>query len=915
MMKNIISLFVGCCLFTALPAQKVYKLDASDVMATPSYGHFTMGNPGPAGKAIELNSLYMTIGGKPVLPIMGELHFSRVRKDLWEDRILKMKACGVNVIATYLFWNHHEEIEGQFDWEHEKDLRSFIKLCRKHDVFVVPRLGPWSHGEARNGGTPDWILQKKYLKDRSNDVVYQNYVKRYFAQIGKQLEGLYYKDGGNIIGIQLENEYWYGKAGEPHIQWLKDTALENGIDVPMYTVTGWGDGSVPAFEVIPLWGGYADAPWVEHVGKEYQPGNFQFDSFRDNEHIGNDQIKRQDVYMTYEKFPYFTCEMGVGVQNTYHRRLCIDPLDGLGMIIAKLGSGSNLLGYYIFAGATQFTGKLWSTEEDQVKTGYWSRLPVKSYDFQAAIRESGEIAESYKKVKKLHYFVNEFEKKLAPMMSVIQKWEENGLQVAVRSDNESGYLFGINYCRYFPKKEQKNVKFEVKLKDKILRFPQKGIEMQDSTVFVWPLNIELDAMRLNYATAQLMGSVDNCYVFFQNRQVPVEFSFDKATVKNVEVAQANIKEDGDSWVVNGLNPGKDCMLKLRLQNGTEKHIVVLTEKEADNCWLLEQNGKKVCYLSDAGMYSSLGDIYIFSTDKKTVYNKLRTGMNPAFEQQEVVLAQPEINIDVRSKGILEEAQWLEAANFSKIDAYQQRYRRFFFKEFNLDNPSEIKKVTLFLYPESKCVLNLNDDWVNQKVKPNQLNEIDLTGYAKKGTNMLFASFPFVEGKKQFAARVIVEYYNYDRIEFSTDSSWLTTDYYSNPSLIRDFPRPVASVTVARPAYADGIVYDAFKEWSIQVPADALEHLNNIYMRIKYSGDKAELYNGYMLSDDDYNSHAVWTVGLNRQEHSVEGKKLTLVIYKKDKDEKIFFDLPAEGSDEEAAIKKISFDFEGLQKID
>ena len=79
--------------------------------------------------------------------------------------------------------------------------------------------------------------------------------------------------------------------------------------------------------MIPLWGGYADAPWVEHVGKEYQPGNFLFDSFRDNENIGNDQIKRQDVYMTYEKYPFFTCEMGVGVQNTYHRRLSIDPLD------------------------------------------------------------------------------------------------------------------------------------------------------------------------------------------------------------------------------------------------------------------------------------------------------------------------------------------------------------------------------------------------------------------------------------------------------------------------------------------------------------------------------------------------------------------------------------------------------------
>ncbi len=64
--------------------------------------------------------------------------------------------------------------------------------------------------------------------------------------------------------------------------------------------------------------------------KEYQPGNFLFDSFRDNENIGNDQIKRQDVYMTYEKYPFFTCEMGVGVQNTYHRRLSIDPFRRVG---------------------------------------------------------------------------------------------------------------------------------------------------------------------------------------------------------------------------------------------------------------------------------------------------------------------------------------------------------------------------------------------------------------------------------------------------------------------------------------------------------------------------------------------------------------------------------------------------------
>jgi len=913
-MKIFSLLFVGLFLCVALNAQNVYKIDASAVMEYPRYGHLKMGNSGPGGKEIEINSRYMTIGKKPVLPIMGELHFSRVKKDLWEDRILKMKACGVNIIATYLFWNHHEEIEGQFEWEDEKNLRSFIKLCKKHGLYVIPRLGPWSHGEARNGGTPDWILQKKYLKDRSNDVVYQNYVKRYFSQIAKQLEGLYYKDGGNIIGIQLENEYWYGKAGESHIQWLKDLALENGIDVPMYTVTGWGDGSVPPYEVIPLWGGYADAPWVEHVGKEYQPGNFMFDSFRDNKNIGNDQIEHEGVYMTYEDYPYFTCEMGVGVQNTYHRRLCIDPLDGLGMIMAKLGSGSNLLGYYIFAGATQFAGKLWSTEEEQVKTGYWSRLPVKSYDFQAAIRESGEIADSYKKIKKLHYFVNDYGDDLAPMVPVISKWEENSLQVAVRSNNESGYLFGINYSRYYPKKVQKNIKFEIKLKGKMLRFPQKGIDLQDSTVFVWPLNVNLNEMHVNYATAQLIGEVDNCLLFFQNKGIPVELSLDKAIVKNISSNHAVVKENSNSWIINEVNPGKDCILRIKLINGDEKYIIILTEQEADNCWLLDQDGVKTCYISEADLYSSNGVVYMSSLRDKEFYYKLITGKNTIFKQEEVLFEQPQIAIPVHPKRILDDADWLETANFDNIEPYQQRYRRFFFKEFSLSNPSEIKKATLYLYPESKCVLNLNDSWINQEVIPNKLNVLDLTGYVQKGNNMLFAGFPFTIGKKLFAARLIVEYYNYDRIELSTDSSWLTVDSYTNPSIMRAFPIPVPPVVAEKPLYADSINYSEFKEWVIQVPVDALEKVNNIYMRIKYSGDRAELYNGYMLSDDDYNSHAVWNIGLNRQEHSVEGKSLNLVIYKQNQGEKIFYDLPVDGTDQIAEIKNMVFESEKIERI-
>ena len=104
----------------------------------------------------------MIIGGKPFLAISGECHYSRVPEDQWEDTILKMRAGGVNVVATYVFWNVHEEVEGHFRWDGRRNLRHFIELCQKHGLYVILRCGPFDHGEMRNGGLPDWLYGKPF---------------------------------------------------------------------------------------------------------------------------------------------------------------------------------------------------------------------------------------------------------------------------------------------------------------------------------------------------------------------------------------------------------------------------------------------------------------------------------------------------------------------------------------------------------------------------------------------------------------------------------------------------------------------------------------------------------------------------------------------------------------------------------
>jgi len=227
-------------------------IDASQTAAPPQPLSFAIGGKSPDGHVLGANSRYLTLDGKPWFPVMGEFHYSRYPAEYWEEEILKMKAGGIEIVSTYIFWIHHEEIEGQFDWSGQRDLRRFVQLCAKHGMYVWIRIGPWDHGEVRNGGFPDWLLSK--AKVRTNDPAYLSYVQRFYGEIGKQLQGLYWNDDGPIIGVQLENEY--GKrgpdAGAAHISALKKLAVEAGINPPLFTVTGWPSAEPRAANDIPV---------------------------------------------------------------------------------------------------------------------------------------------------------------------------------------------------------------------------------------------------------------------------------------------------------------------------------------------------------------------------------------------------------------------------------------------------------------------------------------------------------------------------------------------------------------------------------------------------------------------------------------------------------------------------------------
>ena len=184
----------------------LYILDVSTPSPPVRSEHLKMGGINAQGQSIAVNNSYISQNGKPSIPITGEFHFSRYPRAYWAEAIQKMKAGGINMIATYVFWSMHEEHEGEYIWEGERDLRHFIELCAQYDMPAIVRIGPFGHGEVRNGALPDWLLGKP-VSVRSNDPAYLAYVERLYDQIGQQLRGLMFKDGGPVVAIQLENEY------------------------------------------------------------------------------------------------------------------------------------------------------------------------------------------------------------------------------------------------------------------------------------------------------------------------------------------------------------------------------------------------------------------------------------------------------------------------------------------------------------------------------------------------------------------------------------------------------------------------------------------------------------------------------------------------------------------------------------
>jgi beta-galactosidase len=598
------------------------QIDVRQPPTAPTPLPFAVGGPSPQGHSLSANRRYLIRDGQPWFPIMGEFHFSRYPEGGWEEQILKMKAGGVEIVSTYIFWIHHEEIEGQFDWSGQRSLREFVQLCAKHGMYVWIRVGPWAHGEVRNGGLPDWLART--CQTRQNDPAYLNYVQRFFKQIGQQTDGLYWKQGGPIIGVQVENEYHgHGPGqGDEHMLTLLRLVREAGIDAPYYSATAWDAAEVPAKEFLPVFGGYGDAFWSRSLNQLPPNANFFFTAIRSDENVGDDlHSKRPDLDARYSNYPFLTAEMGGGMAISYHRRPVMTDDDAAAMTLVKMGSGVVLSGYYMFQGGTNPDGKRTTLQESQA-TGYPNDLPIKWYDYQAPLGAFGQENSSYRNLKTLHLFLNDFGASLAPMIPYFPdvvpagKTDTATPRVAVRFERDHGFVFINTYQRNYPLPVSRKLQIRLKTVSGEINVPSRPISIPGGAYVFWPVNLDLGGSLLKYATAQLLCKLDqlHTYVFFAWPGLPPEFSFLAASDETIEAAGARVVREHHSVYVDQIRPGPNFAIHIKKADGREVRILVLSREMARNAWRATLDGQERLLLSPADVFFEAGAIHLLTTD-------------------------------------------------------------------------------------------------------------------------------------------------------------------------------------------------------------------------------------------------------------------------------------------------------------
>ncbi|HEY1161025.1 MAG TPA: beta-galactosidase family protein [Terracidiphilus sp.] len=203
----------------------------------------------PVAHVLRANGDHFELDGKTFQIISGAIHYARVPRAYWRDRLRKARAMGLNTVETYVFWNLHEPSPGQFDFSGQNDIAEFIREAQQEGLFVILRPGPYVCAEWDFGGLPAWLLREPGMEVRTSNPAFISDTTRWLHRLGQELAPLQSGNGGPIIAVQVENEYGSFGADHDYMEQIHHLLLDSGFDHAMfYTADGADEvknGSLP----------------------------------------------------------------------------------------------------------------------------------------------------------------------------------------------------------------------------------------------------------------------------------------------------------------------------------------------------------------------------------------------------------------------------------------------------------------------------------------------------------------------------------------------------------------------------------------------------------------------------------------------------------------------------------------------
>jgi hypothetical protein len=342
------------------------------------------------------------IDGQRIWLVSGSLHYFRIPRELWADRLLKAKRAGLNCISTYVAWNYHEPKEGQWEMDGEKDLPEFINLADDLDMYVILRPGPYICAEWDFGGFPAWLNAKSGVSYRTNNATFTHYFDKYFAQLLPRLSEHQVTHGGNIVLIQNENEYFMTTQPDrsTYLDFITQLFRRSGFTIPIITCNGmtepFVDGAIECVNAyqtvdVQLRKLHSLQPHAPLLATEFWPGWF--------DHWGGEHASR-------------------------------DAKETARLAMQALGCGAQY-NYYMFHGGTNFGfwgGRLSRHRDSFVTT---------SYDFDAPVTEGGSLSGKYYQTRLVNMLASSMGEYFATTLM-----DEPG--ASIRNASELLNLHGIN---------------------------------------------------------------------------------------------------------------------------------------------------------------------------------------------------------------------------------------------------------------------------------------------------------------------------------------------------------------------------------------------------------------------------------------------------------------------------------------